>query len=169
MALTLYFLKGYLDVAAVNTSDLATLAAALANPLDETNATALANVTSKVGSLTQGDTGFPLTLYFYDDATTVSSWVANANVTLAVGLGDPDVNGSFAFASLASLTGSPRTGNLDLSGQNLKSALGGWYGFPTRNARGGGDTMVLHARKTTAGVTETVARLPVQVIPTVSP
>lgn len=168
----LYFYKGRKDLAATTLADLALLVAALADEFNPTNALTIERIQSKIDSLVQSDGGEPLNLYFYDDASTVSSWATDATVTLSVGLGTPDPSNSDLYAVTTSFTvASPRVGTLALNTSQLTVALGsaayrrrGWYGQAAPGAGSVEGLFFLHVRKTLAsGATETVGLLPVTV------
>lgn len=172
--MTLYFLTGHLDFAATTLADLQAGAAAYADPTLPANAAILARIAATLPTPVQLDTGEPLTCYFYDTASTASSWVADAAVTLAAGIGTPDTTGANTYAGPAALTGSPRTGTLALNGATLQQALtnaaayrAGRRGcYPGIVYAGAGliqAQFYLHLRKTAAGLTQTVALLPLTV------
>lgn len=154
----LFFYTGRKDLAATTLADLQALITALADESKAANLATIARVTGKIDTLVQQDTGEPLNLYFYDDASTVSSWVTDSSVTLAIGLGypDPTLASLFASTTSTSISGSKRTATLALNTTALADAL---YGN-----RGRGQ-FTLHIRKTASGITETVAMLPLCVVP----
>lgn len=159
--MTLYFYTGRKDLAATTLADLVLLIAALADESTAANQATIRRVTAKVETLVQNDSGEPLNLYFYDDATTAASWVTDAGTTLAVGLGDPSPGASDIYASTTSfsISGSSRVGTLALNTTRLADALSAASGCNGANAFG----KTLHIRKTTAGVTETVGLIQVLV------
>ena len=156
--MTIYLVKGYLDVAAASLADAQALFAALADPADSDNQATIDRVTGKLEALVQSDTGEPLVISSIDDALgTISSWVTDGSTTLVAGLGDPDTNQSYLYASTLgfSIAGSTRVGSLALNTAELTQALA-YRGGTLR-------PFTLQLRKTTAGVTETVGYLLVQV------
>ncbi len=160
----LYLYAGRKDVAATTLADLQLLIAALADPADPTNAATLARVTGKVETIVQSDLGEPLEIYSYDDASTVSSWVTDAAVTLACGLGTPDPASAYTYASTTSfsISGSSRLGTLALNTTALRDALAAALALRL-NSRSAGARFTLHLRKSAAGVSETLALLPLHV------
>lgn len=162
----LYFYTSRLDVAATSLADLTSLITALADESDPTNAATIDNVTGKIPPLVQSDTGEPLTLKFYDDASTPAAWAADSGVSLAIGLGYQDANQSYVFTSTATteIVSTYRTATLALNTARLQSELSKWLGMSGSNSRCR-PRFYLHLRKTTSGVSETVALLPVQVLP----
>src|SRR3990167_3141989 len=100
----LYFLKGFLDVAATTLADLQALASALADPATEKNAATIDRVTGKIPFIVLQDSGVSLNLYFYDSAATASSWGTDAAVTLTAGLGTPDVGEDYLLVSTSTFT-----------------------------------------------------------------
>ncbi len=160
----LYFYDGALDVAATTTADLALLVPAYLDQSQADNLEVISRVTAKIRELTHGDTGEPLELYFCSDAAaTASSWAADSATTLAVGLGTPDPRTADTYASTTSFTisGNARLGTLSLATNALRDAL-----LDQMAARRGGiGVFTLHVRKTTGGITTTVARLPIRVDP----
>lgn len=105
----------------------------------------------------------PLVLSFCDDTGATPSWVTDASVLLAVGLGDQDVNGTSLYTSTSSFTivGSTRTGALNLNTSAIRTAIYNKVaGRINKIAR-----MVLEIRKTnvSAGTIETLGLLPIQV------
>jgi hypothetical protein len=161
--MTIYLVKGYLDVAAVSWADAKLLLAALNDPATETNAYAISRICGKLETLTQGDTGEPLTISSIDDTDgTYSSWVTDASTTLAIAVGDPDPNGGTLYASTLSSTisGNTRLSTLALNTTALAAACN--RGRMARPA-----PFTLHIRSTTSGVTETRCLLPIQIAPPV--
>jgi hypothetical protein len=67
----------------------------------------------------------PMTVRFCDNDGVTPSWVADADTVVAVGVGAPDVDGGQSYAS-TTLTGSPRSGVLDLDTAALRSASYSW-------------------------------------------
>lgn len=170
--MTIYLVKGYLDVAATSLADVQALLGALADPADSDNAAIIDKVTGKLETLVQSDSGEPLVISSIDDvAGTISSWVTDASTALAIGLGDPDPNQGFAYASTTSfaISGNTRTGTLALNTTALTTRLAGnltnrgiYAGLSARNS----SSYTLHLRKTSAaGTTETLALLTVRVLP----
>lgn len=156
--MTIYLVKGYLDVAATTLADAQELFTALLDPTDPDNAATIDRVTQKIETLVAADTGEPITLASIDDAAgTISSWVTDTSTTLALALGDPDPNGNANYASTIAFTiaGSTRTATLALNTNALKAAVSRGPNLP-RN-------FTLQVRKTTNSVTETVALLPIQI------
>jgi hypothetical protein len=155
---TIYLVKGYLDVAATSLADAQALITALADPAASGNGEIIDKVTGKVEALVQSDTGEPLVISSIDDAAgTISSWVTDASTTLVVGLGDPDPSNYYTYASALglSISGNTRVGNLALNTTALKNAVTAVRPFTP---------YTLQIRKTTAGVTQTMALLKVQVV-----
>lgn len=102
----------------------------------------------------------PLTLAFCDEDGATPSWVTEASTTLAVGLGNPDVDGAQLYASTTSFTisGSTRIGSLSLNTTALRTAL--YNALACK--RGSVARFTLEIRKTSsAGQIETLALLPV--------
>lgn len=169
--MTLYLLKGYLDVAATSLSDAQALFTALGDPSTSANIAAIERITGKVESLVQSDSGEPLVLSSIDSAAgTISSWVTDASTTVAFAVGDPDPSNSFQYANanVSTISGNTRIGTIALNGAALKAALSGSYTYRSAlAARGPGANREFYAQvqKTTSGVTKTVALLPVQVEP----
>lgn len=168
--LYLYSKTSDLSYAATSLADLNSLIAALANPGTAANSATISRVVNSLPALGQGDTAEPLSIYSYDAAGTVSPWVYDPTVSLAVGLGDADPRGAFAYASTTAFSivgGNHRDGTLSLATTALRDAvsLALRPGFGARVA-GVGAQFILHLRKRTAdGATETLARIPVQVLP----
>lgn len=157
--MTIYLIKGYLDHAATTLADAQALLAALADPNDPDNAAVIGRVMAKLEGLVQSDTGEPLVISSIDDTGgTISSWVTDASTILAVGLGDPDPSQSYLYASTLSfsISGNTRVGTLALNTAELQRAvtLARPHPFYT-----------LQIRKTTSGLTETVALLSIPVEP----
>jgi hypothetical protein len=164
--MTLYLFKGYLDVAATTLADAKELLAALANPGTAANAAIIGRITEKLETLVQSDSGEPLVISSIDDTTgTISSWVTDADTSLAVGLGDidPTTTSSYASTSTFSIVGSTRTGLLALNTAALAARLSPCSGFSSQ--RFSVSALVLQVRKTTAGVTETVGLISLNVSP----
>jgi len=156
---TIYLVKGYLDVAATSLADAQALLGALADPADADNAATIDRVVGKVETLIQSDTGEPLVISSIDDtAGTISSWITDGSTTLVAGLGDPDPTQSFTYASTLgfSISGNTRVGTLALNTAELNRAIG--LVRPYRH-------FTLQLRKTTSGVTQTMGLLAVQVKP----
>ena len=154
-------------LAATTLADLQLLIAATADPANPLNAATITRLTNRF-AVTQGDSGVPLTVYSYDDsAGTVSGWVTDAAVTLAVGLGLPDPGASWALTNTDAFTisGSSRVGSLALNTTELQTALRSFVS-PYRPERSAAP-FVLQFRLTRSGLTETIARLPVEVAATV--
>jgi hypothetical protein len=163
---TIYLVKGYLDVAATTLADAQALLAALADPSTATNSATIGRVTDKLETMVQSDSGEPLTISSIDDtAGSISSWVTDADTTLAFAIGDADPTGSrlYAFTSDFTISGSTRTATLILNTAPLAAALSGSFGQPSR---GISSQFTAQIRKTNAaGFTETVGRLPQTVVP----
>lgn len=162
--MTIYLLKDYAGYAATSLADAMLLMAALANPGTSANAATIARVTGKFSALVQSDTGEPLTVSSIDDATgTISGWVTDSGVAVAVGLGDMDVLGGSTYAANLSLdiTGSTRTGNLALNTNELIGVM------LNRGCGNRAVSLSLQIRKTEDSVTETVGLFMVMVQPTV--
>lgn len=167
----LYFYTRRIDLAATSLTDLQALITAVADEANPTNAATIDRVTGKVQAFVQSDTGEPLRLYFYDDASTVASFVADAGVSLAIGLGLLDASSADAFSSTTAtgiVAGPPayRTATLALNTTALASELN----CRTLDRRTGRPVpFYLHIRKTEAGSTETVALVQVDVTAGVLP
>lgn len=162
--MTLYFVKGYLDVAATTLADAQSLYTALLDQSDDDNIATIDRVTAKVETLVQSDTGEPLTISSVDDAAgTISSWVTDPATSVAVAIGDPDINNNSIYANTTvdTIGATTRTGTLDLNTTPMAAAV----------SRGGGALrsrrFTLQIRKTTSGVTETMGLLSIRVYPTV--
>lgn len=162
--MTIYLVKGFLDVAATTLADAQSLYTALLDLSDADNVATLNRVTAKLESLTQADTGEPITLSSVDDAAgTISSWVTDPSTSVAIALGDPDINNNSIYANTTvdTIGASTRTGTLDLNTTPMAAAV----------SRGGGALrarrFTLQIRKTTSGVTETMGLLGILVFPTV--
>lgn len=164
--MTIYLVKGYLDVAATSLSDAQALLAALANPETSANAATIGRVTSRVETLVLGDTGETLTVSSIDDtAGTISSWVTDGTAALAFGLGDADISTGSTYASTSefAIVGSTRTAVLSLNTEALRAALSGACGRPPR---GRSTRFTAHLRLTSAtGSVETIGLLPISVVP----
>lgn len=159
--MTIYLVKGYLDVAATSLADAQSLYTALLDLSDSDNVATLNRVTAKLETLVQSDSAEPVVISSIDDAAgTVSSWVTDASVTLAVGLGDADPNNSFAYASSLSwpIVGSTRSGTLALNTTNLRAALSGSPTYRGRLGAAGARTFCLQVR-TSAGETKALLDL----------
>lgn len=155
---TIYLVKGYLDVAATSLADAQALLGALADPNDADNAAIIDRVTGKLEALVQSDSGEPLVISSIDDtAGTISSWITDASTTLVAGLGDPDPSQSFTYASTLgfAISGNTRVGTIALNTDELQRAIA--MVRPYRN-------FTLQLRKTTDSVTQTMALLSVQVL-----
>jgi hypothetical protein len=171
--MTIYLVKGYIDVAATSLADAQSLLTALADQTDSDNLATIDRILAKLETLVQSDTGEPLTISSVDDTTgTISPWVTDAGATLAVGLGDTDPNQGFTYASTTSFSigATTRTGTLALNTTALASALAGGISARAllgRGRPGGGHAsqFTLHIRKTASGVTDTVGLLSVRVRP----
>lgn len=162
----LYFYTAAPTYAATTTGDLANLVTAFADPTTDTNAATLDRIMGKIPDLVQSDTGEPLEFYFYDDASNIASWSTDSNVSVTVGLGDLDPKLEDTYASVTGLTVSSnaRVATFDLNTTELRDKLasveGTVVGPFVRPPRA---VCVLQVRKTTGGVTKTVAMLPVGV------
>lgn len=157
--MTIYLVKGYIDVAATSLADAQALLGALADPGDADNAAIIDRVLGKLETLIQSDSGEPLVISSIDDvAGTISSWVTDASTTLVAGLGDPDASQSFLYASTLgfSISGNTRLGTLALNTDELTRAVAQMRPFRT---------FTLQLRKTEGGVTQTMALLQVRVKP----
>lgn len=164
--MTIYLIKGYLDVAATTLADAQSLYTALLDLSDADNVATLNRVTAKLETLVQSDTGEPLVISSIDDAAgTISSWVTDSSV-VSVGIGDPDPQNSRVYASLTGLTisGSTRIGTLALNTTQLQAALAGYFGMP---GRVNGANFTLQVQITSGGYTETKALLSVAIRPAV--
>ena len=149
-----------LSYATTTLADLQLLIAALDDPSLPANAATIARVTDKIPALVQGDTGEPLVIASYDNATgTVSSWItdAGASVIACLGLADP-VGDPLVTATDFSIVGSTRSGVLMLNTITLQQAL---QRLPARRSTSG--AFLLQIRKTVSGITETVALIPLTV------
>ena len=154
---TIYLVKGYLDVAATSLADAQALLGALADPADADNTATIDRVNGKLESLVQSDSGEPLTVSSIDDtAGTISSWVTDAGTTLVACLGYPDPTQSFLYATADGLAivGNTRTGTLALNSAGLTRAV---------SLARSPSYFTLQIRKTTAGITETLGLLKVVV------
>lgn len=157
--MTIYLLKGYLDYVATTLADAQALLTALDDPGDLENAAIIDRITTRLKPLVQSDTGEPLVISSIDNTGgTISSWVTDVDTTVAVGLGAPDPSQSYLYASTASLSisGNTRVGTLALNTAALQRAVG--LGRPYT-------PFALQIRKTTAGVTQTMGLISVQVMP----
>jgi hypothetical protein len=157
--MTIYLVKGYLDVAATSLADAQALLAALADPADADSPAIIDRVTGKIETLVHSDSGEPLVISSVDDTTgTISSWITDGSTTLVAGLGDPDPTQSYTYASTLgfSISGNTRVGTLALNTEELNRAIG--LIRPFRH-------FTLQLRKTTGGVTQTMGLLNVQVKP----
>ncbi len=170
--MTIYLVKGYLDVAATSLADAQALLGALADPADPDNAAIIDKVCGKLETLVQSDSGEPLVISSIDDvAGTISSWVTDPTTLLAAGLGDPDPHQGFAYASTTAfaISGSTRTGTLALNTTALTTRLAGQTtsrGIIAGCSAQSSSRYTLHLRKTSAaGSTETLALLNVRVLP----
>lgn len=156
---TIYLLNGYLDYVATSLADAQALLAALDDPGDLDNVAIIDRVTGRVKPVVQSDTGEPLVISSIDDtAGTISSWITDADTTVALGLGAPDASQSFLYASTSGLTisGNTRVGTLALNTAELQRAIG--LGRPYT-------PFSVQIRKTTGGVTETMGLISVHVMP----
>lgn len=167
--MTLYLLKGYLDYAATSLADAEALFTALLDPTTAANAATIDRVTGKLEAVVLNDSGEPVTVVSIDDANgTVSSWITAVGTTAEIALGDPDPAGGLVYASGAlTIAGNTRTGTLALNAASLRAALGSGYGRPNRGGAAGGNQFTLQIRKTASSITETMALLPVTVLPSV--
>lgn len=169
--MTIYLLKGFLDVAATSLTDAQALFTAMGDPSTAANIATIGRVTGKLDTLVQSDSGEPLVLSSIDDAAgTISSWVTDAGTTLAVGLGDPDPSTAFLYASTSSfaISGNTRTGTLALNTSALQAALSGSYSSRAALAARTPallNQFYLQVQKTTAGATKTVGLVPIMVSP----
>lgn len=98
----------------------------------------------------------PLSIVFVDEDGAVVSWQASGSVTIAVGLGSPNVNGEATLTATDDFTAAnPRVGELNLNTAALRQAL---YQFCA--GRTPGSWLTLEIAKTDAsGSTETLALL----------
>lgn len=104
----------------------------------------------------------PLTIYFVDEDKAVPSWVTDSTTALAVGLGNPNVDGSDLFTSTTSFTisGSSRVGTLSLNTTALRTAV--YNALIYAGCRQNQALFTLQIRKTDAsGNYETLGLLPV--------
>lgn len=170
--MTIYLVKGCLDLAATSLADAQLLAAALDDPADPDNSATIDRVSGKLETLVQSDTGEPLIISSVDDsAGTISSWVTDTDTALAVGLGDQDPNQGFSYTSTTSfsIVSSSRRGTLALNTSSLTQRLVGAVtsrGIYAGRSALSSQTYTLHIRKTSvSGTTETVALLSVRVVP----
>lgn len=169
--MTIYLLKGFLDVAATSLTDAQALFTAMGDPSTAANIATIGRVMSKLDTLVQSDSGEPLVLSSIDDAAgTISSWVTDNGTTLAVGLGDPDPSTTFLYASTSSfaISGNTRTGTLALNTSRLQAALSGSYAYRAALANRTPaliNKFYFQVQKTTASVTKTLALLPIMVSP----
>lgn len=162
----LYFYTGDMTRAATTASDFISMVTALADPSTAANSATLDKIAGKIPDLVHSDTGEPIELYFYDTASNIASWSVDSNVSVTIGLGDPDPSLALSYAQLTglSISSNARVGTLDLNTNELADKLKtvaatrvGPLSFPPRA------TLSLQVRKSTGGVTETVALLPVGV------
>ena len=162
----LYFYTAAPQYAATTTADLANIVTAFADPTTDANAAILDRVSGKIPELVQSDTGDPLEFYFYDDASNLASWSTDANVTVAVAIGDLDplLQKTYAVVSPLTVSSNARVATFDLNTTELSQKLAtvraqqiGPFVRPPRT------TLTLQVRKTTGGVTKTVAMIPVGV------
>lgn len=156
--MTLYLIKGYLDVAATTLADAQSLYTAMLDPSDATNAATIDRVMGKIETLVQSDTGEPITVVSIDDAAgTISSWITDDATSVELGLGDPDINNNALYAAITTLTisGSSRIGTLALNTTAMACAVS--------RGRSPGLPFTLQLRKTVGGATETMCLLAVQV------
>ena len=120
------------NAVATNTTDLAALITANADPLDPDNATTLARISATIPEITLGDSE-PFTVYFYDSASTIADWSGVAGNTVGLGLGLLDLNGDQLLSS-ATLTTTTNgfTGRLSLNTSTLitrvQAAITGGFG-----------------------------------------
>lgn len=138
-----------INVDALDKTDSAVISAIDRTPLDDLQTLVLGNLE-------------PLTLRFCDDDGATPSWVTDATTSLAVGLGNPDVDGAQLFTSTTSfaISGSTRVGTLSLNTSLLRTAV---YNALVCK-RGNIARFILEIRKTTAaGTVETLGLLPVPV------
>lgn len=135
-----------------------------------------------VQNLTLGNVE-PLTISFIDSSYAVPAWVTDSTTALAVGIGIPDINGALNYSSTTSfsISGTTRVGTLSLNtallraamyrpwpigGQPASGAIQAAYGLPVPGA----SMFTLEIRRTTAaGVIQTLALLPVFVLPSELP
>lgn len=166
--MNLYFYTGAKGYAATTSADLALLVAALADPSTAANIATINRVTGKIGELVASDTGVPLYLYFSDDGTTYTSWSTSAATTLIVGLGDQDADRQDTVASTTSfsISGNARVGSLSLNTTEMQQRMREARSLYGRNTS---VQLVLHIRRTTGGVTESVGLLPITVNASVLP
>lgn len=105
----------------------------------------------------------PLTVAFCDDDGATPAFQSDANTTVTVGLGVPDVDGAQSYAS-ATLTGSPRTGTLDLDSTTLRNASYTWQCARHQGRNGKWFTLEVRRVTTVLGsitAAESVGLLPV--------
>jgi hypothetical protein len=104
----------------------------------------------------------PLVLSFCDSDGGTPAWVTDSSTGLAVGLGNPDVDGAQAYASTSTfgISGTTRTGSISLNSAALRTAVyNARICAPKKFA-----LFTLEIRKTTAaGLVETLGILPVYV------
>lgn len=165
--LTIYLIKGFPEYAATSLSDAQSLYTALQDPSTTANSATIDRVAQKLPPFVQSDNGEALVLSSVDDANgNISSWVTSATDTIAFAIGDPSATTDLAYtvANVSTIAGNTRTGTLALNTDRLQCAVSGSFGRPTRGAS---PQFLAHIRKanTLTGYTETLARLPVQVLP----
>lgn len=161
---TYVLLSGFPEYAAANIADARTLYSALLDPATETNALTIGRITGRLAPLCIADTAVPLTVDSIDDvAGTRSSWVTNANATLAFAIGDADPARShrYASANVSTISANTRIGNIVLRTSNLVSALSGEFGQPIR---GTSSQFTAHIQQTDAqGFTQTYGLVPITI------
>jgi hypothetical protein len=133
---------------ATSLADLNAMIAALADPVDATNAATIARISATLPQLGLNDDE-PLELHFYSAVGTEESWPADAANSVSVSLGLLRTDGTQALATT--------TGTLTLTTSALKGYLQGW-------AKRGFATLWLHIRRTdSGGLRTTQVLMPVQV------
>lgn len=106
---------------ATSLADLASLITALSDPLDSDNQETLARIAQTVDQIVLNDNE-PLTLRFYDDSSTLSSWAADSSYGVVVAMGSlaSDGTGVLTSCTADTIAAGVRTGTLDLTTQALR-------------------------------------------------
>jgi hypothetical protein len=141
---------------ATSLADLNAMIAALADPVDATNAATIARISATLPQLGLNDDE-PLELHFYSAVGTEESWPADAANSVSVSLGLLRTDGTLATTTADTIASTYRTGTLTLTTSALKGYLQGW-------AKRGFATLWLHIRRTdSGGLRTTQVLMPVQV------
>lgn len=138
-----------INVDALDKTDSAVVSASDRTVLDELQLLTLGNLE-------------PLTLSFCDDDGATPAWVTDATASLAVGIGNPDVDGAQLFTSTTSfsISGSTRVGTLSLNTSALRSAV--YNGIQCKRSSIARFTLEIR-KSAAAGTVETLGLLPVSV------